>query len=140
MTRDSVTCRPLVFGKMIGAEQAVKEREVDREIHIDCLGIDAVMPMVKPGCDDEFSDAVELPADVGVDESGLEIDEQDVRVHRALAVAEDEHRDDGAAAEHDDFEKMHSGTSHPVHGLSGVMDGVNPHKNGTLWNARCSQY
>jgi hypothetical protein len=69
MPGDAVSTWPFAFGQMVSAEQSVKQGEVDREIHINRLGIDAMMPVVKPGRDNEFSDAVELPADVGVNES-----------------------------------------------------------------------
>src|SRR5437588_11265564 len=62
--------------------------------------------------------------EVGVDESGIDVNEEDVAVHGGVGEAEDEHRDDGEAAEGEDFEEMHSGTGHPVHALRGVMDGV----------------
>src|SRR5688500_7525610 len=56
---------PAARRQMVGAEQPVEQREVDREILVDRFGFEAVVPVVKARSRDEAPDPVEIPADVG---------------------------------------------------------------------------
>src|SRR5215467_14168345 len=44
---DAVAARPLVSGQVVGAEQAVEPGELDGEVDVDRLLLDAVVPMVE---------------------------------------------------------------------------------------------
>src|SRR6185312_6794914 len=63
----SVASRPLVLGQMIRAEQPVKQREMDRKIHIDRLALDAMVPVMKARRDEEFFDDRKAPVQVRMD-------------------------------------------------------------------------
>jgi len=122
---DAVAFGPTaVFGQVVCAEEFVEQRKVNREIHVDGLFLDAVVPVMEAGRDEEFLEAPELPAEVRVRESGEEIHDQHIGVHRALGEAQQDHRKDGGATQHEDFEEVHPRTSHPVHVLRGVMHRV----------------
>ena len=99
-------------------------REVEAEIHVNRLGLDAVMPVMVARGDDDFAEVLERGAEVGVDEGGVEIHVENVELQRGRFVAHDVHGDDGGAAQDDDLEEVHARASHPVHDLRGVMHGV----------------
>src|SRR5215471_3521759 len=68
VTADAVAARPLSLRQMMRAEQAVGEREVDREIHVDRFLVDAVVPMMEARPDQHLLEETEIGPDIGVDE------------------------------------------------------------------------
>ena len=99
MAADAVAGGPAaVFGHVVGAEDLVEEGEVDGEIHVDGLLFDAVMPMMEAWRDEQLFEEAELPAEIRVYKGGVEVNDEDVGIHGALAKAEHDHRNDGGAA------------------------------------------
>lgn len=97
---------------------------MDGEVHIDGLPLDSVMPVVKAWGNKESFDQREAPIQIGMHEGGVQIHQEDVRVHGGLAETQHHHRNHRGAAERDNFEEMHPRTSHPVHAARRVMDRV----------------
>src|SRR4051794_21535893 len=78
MSRDAIAARPFVFRQMMRAEQSIEQREMDGEVHIHRFLLNPVMPMVKTRRDQQRLDRAQLPAHVGMDERGINVDQQDV--------------------------------------------------------------
>ena len=65
MASDAVAGGPAaVFGHVVGAEEFVEEGEMDGEVHIDGLLLDAVVPVVEARGDEQLFEEAELPAEV----------------------------------------------------------------------------
>src|ERR1043165_14021 len=132
MSWQAVSRWPAVFRQVISAEQAVEEREMNGEVDVDGFLLDPMMPVVKTWGDEEPFKPGKAPAKVRVNESGIEINDEDVGVHRHGTEAEDKHWNDGGAAQRQDFKKMHPGAGHPVHAPRRVVHGM---ESPQPWNA-----
>jgi hypothetical protein len=121
---DAITGGPLAGGEVVGAEKAIEEGEVDGEVDVDGFFFDTVVPVVESGHGEEFAETIEFPSHIRVQQSGVDVHDQDVHADGHFGEAEDHHGDDGGAAEDEDLDEVHSGGGHPVHGFGGVMDGV----------------
>ena len=113
-----------VFGQLIGAEQAVKEREMNGEVNIDGFLLNPMMPVMKTRGDKKLFEPGKAPVKVRVNESGVQVNDENVGVNRHGTEAQDEHRYYGGAAQGEDLKEMHSGAGHPVHAARRVMNGV----------------
>ena len=118
MSANYIACRPDPFRQMQRAEQFVEQREVDREININRLTFDAVMPMMKSWRHKEAAHPVKVPMQVGVNEGRMHIQKQQVRLQRALLKAERKHRNGSCCPQNHDLEEVHPRPGHPVHRLS----------------------
>ena len=79
---------------------------MDREVHIDRLPFEPVMPVVVTRRGQHVLQGAEVPADVGVDQPGLEPRKDDVDRERLLGDAEDEGGNQHQGAHHERFKKM----------------------------------
>lgn len=66
MTLYSVASGPFLLGEVIGAKHPIQERKVDGKIHIYCLVLYAMMPVMESWCDKESLYHRETPVQVGV--------------------------------------------------------------------------
>src|SRR5690348_8620187 len=83
-----------------------------------------MVPVVKARGDENFFEKLQPPAEVCMHERGIDVDQEDVGMHRGIGESENIHRDDGEAAEGEDFKKMHARSCHPVHAFCRVVHGV----------------
>src|SRR3546814_7436969 len=77
---------------MMCAEQAVEKREVDREILVDRDLLYRMMPVVEARRRDDAAEMVEIAAQIGVEQRGVDIDEADIGLHHRWREAEGEQR------------------------------------------------
>ena len=91
-----------------GAEEPVEHRQVHREVLVDRLRLDAVVPVVERGVANSHAQRAELEAHVGVDKGRLHANEDDVGEERRLGEAEHVDRHVGQAARHRD---VHAGAA-----------------------------
>src|SRR3954452_24054224 len=124
MSLHSITAWPLVLWEMERAEQAIEYGEMNGEVHVHCLVLDPVMPMVEARRDKKIFYRGKAPTQVCMHEGGIEIDEEDVTVHGCGAKTQHIHRDHGRAAQREDLEEMHPCSRHPIHAARRVMNGV----------------
>src|SRR5689334_708846 len=124
MALQAVRRWPSVFRQVIGAEEAVKEWEMNREVDIDGFLFDSVVPVMKTRRHEKFFKPGKAPVEIRVNESGIQVNNEDVGVHRHGTKAEHEHRNNSRAAQGEDFKEMHPGAGHPVHAPRRVMNGV----------------
>ena len=68
MLGDAISAGPLVRRKMICAEEPIEERKMNREIHVNRILVDPMMPVMKPRRGQETPDVIEIPSDIGVQE------------------------------------------------------------------------
>src|SRR3546814_10764534 len=73
----SDVCSSDLIGQMMCAEQAVEKREVDREILVDRDLLYRMMPVVEARRRDDAAEMVEIAAQIGVEQRGVDIDEAD---------------------------------------------------------------
>src|SRR5262245_41049558 len=85
VTLHAVARRPLVLREIVRAKQTVQQREMHREIHVDCLIFQPVMPMMKAGRYKEVFDERKTAPEVGMDQGRIKVDRKDVAVHRHTA-------------------------------------------------------
>src|SRR5947209_8931260 len=124
MPLQTISRWPSVHGKMIGAEQPVKEREMDGEIDVNGFLIDGMMPVMKTRRDEKLFKFGKAPVKVRVNESGVQVNNEDIRIHGTGTEAQDEHRNDRGATEGQNLKEMHPGPGHPVHAACRMMDRV----------------
>ena len=67
--------RPLVRREVKRSKDPVEQREMDGEVHIDRFFLDPVMPVVESRRHDVLAEVVEIPAHIGVDERGMDVDQ-----------------------------------------------------------------
>src|SRR5688500_8979512 len=91
MTADAVSGGPTLFREKLGAEHLVQERKVYREVHVDSFRLNSMMPMMETGRNQEFFQEPKAPIYIRVHEGGIEIDDQNVAVHRHLGEPKDKH-------------------------------------------------
>src|SRR3546814_13013461 len=99
---------------MMCAEQAVEKREVDREILVDRDLLYRMMPVVEARRRDDAAEMVEIAAQIGVEQRGVDIDEADIGLHHRWREAEGEQRQGSHAAQGDDLEEMHARPPSPT--------------------------
>ncbi len=109
---------------MEGAEQLVDPREVDREVHIEGLAFQPVVPVMEARRGDPVAQPVEVPADIGVQQRRPDIDEADIGLHHRGAKAQREQRQRCHRAQQHDLDHMHPRSRQPVHRLGAVVHRV----------------
>src|SRR3546814_15423303 len=78
-------------------------RSVDREIDVERLTLEPVVPVVKTRGRDPVAQPVEIAPDIGVEQRRPDIDEADIGLHHRGREAEREQRQRGDRAEQDDI-------------------------------------
>src|SRR5579883_602541 len=69
---DAVGGGPFSVGQMVRPEQAIEEGEMDCEIDVDRLVLDAVMPVMEAGDDEDLFQEAEAPPQIRVDEGRVD--------------------------------------------------------------------
>lgn len=138
MTFDSVTGRPHIFRQVIGTEESIEQREVDGEIDVDGFLVGPVVPVVKLRRDEQLVDERQSPANIGVNQGGADVGQQDVDLDGQWGESESSYRNRGDGADEQYFHKVHTRTGHPIHALSGMMDSMEiPEPRDTVEGAVC---
>ena len=120
-------CRPgRILGHVIGAEHPVIQREMNGEIDVDRGAFVPVVPMVKAWCHQEPLHGFQVPADIGMHEGRVEINDQNIGLYRRGIEAKGQHRHGGESAQGGDFQKMHPGAGKPVHAFCRMVHGMKP--------------
>src|SRR3546814_4278192 len=76
---DAVMFGPAVLRQVEGAEDLVEEGEVDREIDVESLAFEPVVPVVEAWGREPVAEPVETAPDIGVEQRRPDIDEADIR-------------------------------------------------------------
>jgi hypothetical protein len=77
---------------VVGAEQPVEPGEVDREVHVYRFGFQTVVPVMEARHHQPLAQPIEVAAQVGVDQRGVDVDHRDVRLQRRWQEAQRHHR------------------------------------------------
>src|SRR3546814_3593068 len=78
---DAVIFGPAVLWQVEGAEHLVDPREMDREIDIERLALEPMVPVVETRGRDPVAEAIEIAPDIGVEQRRPDIDEEIGRAH-----------------------------------------------------------
>lgn len=76
----TVTGRPLFLRHIIGAEQAIVEGEMDREIHINGLFLYSMVPVMESWCDKKGLQELYIEFQIGMYICGIEINKYDIGI------------------------------------------------------------
>ncbi len=82
MALHAIAAGPFAVRQVMGAEQPIEEREVDREVHIHGLVLEAMMPVVEARADQDLLEEAEAGADIGVNERRIDVDQQRIGLDR----------------------------------------------------------
>ena len=69
MALHAVTDGPMVLGKVIGSKKAIQPGKMNRKVYVNGGILNPVMPMMKPGSDEELLEDRKAPTHVRVNES-----------------------------------------------------------------------
>ena len=79
---DTIFLGPFGFGQMMRAKQPIINWKVRGIVDINRRPIRAMVPMMKPRSDKEAFQKPQLPTDIGVDKTGIKIDDQQICLDR----------------------------------------------------------
>src|SRR3546814_4164201 len=96
---DAVIFGPAVLWQVEGAEHLVDPREMDREIDIERLALEPMVPVVETRGRDPVAEAIEIAPDIGVEQRRPDIDEADIGLHHRGRETEGEERQRGDRAQ-----------------------------------------
>src|SRR3546814_15756800 len=94
---DAVIFGPAVLWQVEGAEHLVDPREMDREIDIERLALEPMVPVVETRGRDPVAEAIEIAPDIRVEQRRPDIDEADISLHHRGRATAGEARQSGRA-------------------------------------------
>src|SRR3546814_15720538 len=93
---------PAVLRQVEGAEDLVEEGEVDREIDVESLAFEPVVPVVEAWGREPVAEPVETAPDIGVEQRRPDLDEVDQGLNHRRCETDRDERQGGDRRKQDD--------------------------------------